>query len=237
MTVSQSDPLSVGTMRPYTQNRRATSVLMTWTDIAPDEEPLFNEWYNREHMRDRIVALPGFVRGRRYIAVEGAPKYLAFYEAVDSAIFSDDRYVAIISDPDPRSRHFITRFQNAIRTIARIEFSFGEGEGAALALWKIADQGGTILDAGRLQQAVQSVLASDGVIAAHLISKDEEALALSARRHARSSSRTLDHALMLEAMDMACMRRAARSLAAAIGPLPGMDAEPSLFQIAYRVSP
>ena len=50
-------------------------MLMTTMDIAPEHEAEFNEWYEREHIAER-VAIEGFMEARRYIAVDAAPKYL-----------------------------------------------------------------------------------------------------------------------------------------------------------------
>ena len=59
-----------------------TGILIVWTDVAAEIETDFNEWYNREHLPDRILRMPGFLRGRRYVAdaasmeTAGAPKFL-----------------------------------------------------------------------------------------------------------------------------------------------------------------
>ena len=58
---------------------RGKGMLIVYTDIAARDERDFNEWYNREHIDER-VNLPGFNRGRRYVSVKGSPKYLATYE-------------------------------------------------------------------------------------------------------------------------------------------------------------
>ena len=58
-------------------------ILIVWADIPAEIEDDYNEWYNREHMPDRILRMPGFLRGRRYVAVEsasGGPKYLTYYD-------------------------------------------------------------------------------------------------------------------------------------------------------------
>jgi hypothetical protein len=59
-------------------------VLAIWNGIAPEVEDDFVAWHVREHIPER-VGLPGFLRGRRYVAVDGVPKYFNFYEtdAVD----------------------------------------------------------------------------------------------------------------------------------------------------------
>ena len=54
-------------------------MLIVFNEVKARDERDFNEWYNREHIDER-VNLPGFHRGRRYVAVRGSPKYLATYE-------------------------------------------------------------------------------------------------------------------------------------------------------------
>jgi hypothetical protein len=38
-----------------------------WNDILPEHRAEFYAWHNEEHMPER-VGIPGFRRGRRYIA-------------------------------------------------------------------------------------------------------------------------------------------------------------------------
>jgi hypothetical protein len=57
-----------------------TGVVAIWQDLLPDAKDDFYEWQNREHMPER-VGIPGFRRGRRYIAAKGAPEYFNLYEA------------------------------------------------------------------------------------------------------------------------------------------------------------
>lgn len=54
-------------------------LLVVHTDVDPEHEKAFNEWYNEDHV-PALIGQPGFIRARRYVAVEGQPKYLAIYE-------------------------------------------------------------------------------------------------------------------------------------------------------------
>ena len=55
-------------MAAYSPGERARqALLMVWTDIFADVEHDFNDWYNREHVRER-VEVPGFIRARRFAA-------------------------------------------------------------------------------------------------------------------------------------------------------------------------
>jgi len=49
-------------------------------NIAPEKEQEFNQWYNNVHVPE-IVAVPGFISGRRFQRVSGDEiKYMALYE-------------------------------------------------------------------------------------------------------------------------------------------------------------
>jgi hypothetical protein len=54
-------------------------LLVVHTDVDPAHEDEFNTWYNDDHV-PALIGQPGFIRARRYVAVEGQPKYLAIYE-------------------------------------------------------------------------------------------------------------------------------------------------------------
>jgi hypothetical protein len=55
-------------------------VVAIWHDLLPEAKDAFYEWHNREHMPER-AGIPGFRRGRRYIATAGGPEYFNLYEA------------------------------------------------------------------------------------------------------------------------------------------------------------
>ena len=55
-------------------------VVALWHDLVPDAKEEFYEWHSRERMPER-VGIPGFRRGRRYVAVNGAPEFFVLYEA------------------------------------------------------------------------------------------------------------------------------------------------------------
>jgi hypothetical protein len=63
----------------------AEFVLTVRIDVAPQHESEFNEWYNSDHL-PALVSVPGVYCARRYVAVEGKPKYLAVYELRDAEV-------------------------------------------------------------------------------------------------------------------------------------------------------
>ena len=79
----------------------ANALMTAWTHVPPEREEEFNAWYDTEHL-PQIVALPGFVAGRRYACDGAVPKYLAWYDTADETVDSGPdlkRYIAESSTP------------------------------------------------------------------------------------------------------------------------------------------
>jgi hypothetical protein len=118
-------------------------VLIVWTDIPPEIEADFNDWYNREHLPDRILRMPGFVRGRRYVSVSrnasaGAPKYLTYYDLQDTTFMLSDAHSALRRQRPVRDRWFVPKFINTIKGICDVVGRAGEGDGGTLVLLPVA---------------------------------------------------------------------------------------------------
>lgn len=59
------------------------SLFMVMIDVHPESiENEFNAWYNDEHVPE-LLRVPGFLSGRRFRAIEGAPRYAAMYALTD----------------------------------------------------------------------------------------------------------------------------------------------------------
>jgi antibiotic biosynthesis monooxygenase (ABM) superfamily enzyme len=81
---------------------RGTGLLMVWTDIDPEFEAEFNQWYDEEHIA-RLLQVPGFLNAGRYVAVKGAPKYLAMYELEDHNVLRSTAYLDSVKyQPSPQ---------------------------------------------------------------------------------------------------------------------------------------
>ena len=53
-------------------------ILAIFNNAASGREAEFEEWFQHEHLAERI-AVPGFLLGRRYEALSGQPRYFNFY--------------------------------------------------------------------------------------------------------------------------------------------------------------
>lgn len=182
------------------QPRKA--LLMVWTDIPADLEYEFNEWYIRDHVRERILGVPGFIRGRRFVSAGGAPKYLATYEAESSAVLTSEPYRALVRNPDALSRKFIPRFLHTIKGICDIAVEAGEAEGAALGMVKLNRVAGQEeqLRLWVAQALLPELMRQHGVVAVRYAEQNPVALAAGTREHLRPTDIYIDAVLMIEAV-------------------------------------
>ncbi len=74
------------------QGRRG--LLLVLMDVDPDHEAEFNEWYDKEHLAEKQGS-PGFISARRFVAVDGSPKYLAIYDLESPDALQDPRYTSM----------------------------------------------------------------------------------------------------------------------------------------------
>lgn len=63
-------------------------------DIPEELDEEFNTWYDEEHVPEKVGTVPGFVRARRYRALEGRPNYLCIYELDDISVVQDPTYLS-----------------------------------------------------------------------------------------------------------------------------------------------
>ncbi len=147
-------------------------MLLTSMDIDAAHEAEFNRWYDREHLEER-VAIEGFLEARRYVADEGAPKYLSLYSTETFEVLDSPAYRTALANQTDWSKANIGRFKNMIRGVTRITISHGNGRGAALGLIRLRPAGGGRHD--KLREALRTALdpqSLDGVISMHLIEND-----------------------------------------------------------------
>ncbi|MGZ5093646.1 MAG: hypothetical protein ACXWCY_12755 [Burkholderiales bacterium] len=104
------------------------AVMVNWTDVAPEHRQAYYEWHSREHMVGR-VALPGFCRGRRYIAAKASRDFLICYEVESIGVLSSQAYLDKANAPSELTRRTTPFVKNSSRALARVRASLGVGTG------------------------------------------------------------------------------------------------------------
>ena len=103
-----------------------------WHDIAPEGRDAFYAWHGREHMPER-AGIPGFLRGRRYVSVRGAPEFFNLYETVSRFTVTGNDYLARLNAPTPWTVATVPHFRNVARSLCEVAASFGDGQGGLVA--------------------------------------------------------------------------------------------------------
>ena len=80
--------------------KKGTALLIVFTDVDIEHDAEFNQWYNQEHLPERLSA-PGFMDGARYEALKGGPRYLAVYELESADALKTDEYLRQSGNPTP----------------------------------------------------------------------------------------------------------------------------------------
>jgi len=221
-------------------SRVQRALLLVWTDIPAEMENEFNDWYDREHLRER-VEVPGFISARRFAAISATPRYLALYEAQSAAVMMSDAYLALKRSRDARSRRFVRAFANTIKATCDVVSHEGVGEGAFLGLLPVTGEGGRL---GAFRDWVSTVLLEEMVrdaaaVSATFAMANRETRAASATHDARAGDRHLDSVLIVEAERdagvHAAMARVGPQVLKRHGVRPHFVARPIVFRRLYAL--
>lgn len=161
------------------------AVVAIWNGIAEDARDDFYAWHDLEHMPER-AGIPGFLRGRRYIAAGSgtAPEFFTLYEATSLPVLTGADYANRLNEPTEATRRVTRRFCDTRRAIARVLVSHGPGVGGALLTVGFASVKATH---GALMRLACDTAAAPRVTGAHLCITD--ALA-SGMKSAEAAGRT-----------------------------------------------
>lgn len=145
-----------------------TGVLAIWNGIAPGWEADFVAWHVNEHIPER-VGVPGFLRGRRYVAQDGHPQYFNFYEAETAEVFASPPYQARLNDPTPWTQRVIAHFTDTSRTVCDVVATQGLGEGSWIEAIQLETAAPEAFAASARGTLLPALRAAAGIVAVHLL--------------------------------------------------------------------
>ncbi len=145
-----------------------------WHDLLPEARDDFHQWHNREHMPER-VGIPGFRRGRRYVAIAGTPEYFNLYEADSPEVLGGQDYLNRLNAPTEWTRRVVPSFRNVSRSICRVVYTEGVGQGGFMLTQRFDVGEGNrprVVEALR-QRLLPPLCDVKGIAGAHLCHADE----------------------------------------------------------------
>ena len=96
-----------------TPDRRGLLLAMMEPPSAMEEE--FNDWYDTEHFPER-AALKDFLTARRFVCIEGWPRYLTLYDLPDVSVLHGPDYAKVAGEKySPWTHRIVSRLWGQYR--------------------------------------------------------------------------------------------------------------------------
>jgi hypothetical protein len=204
-------------------------------DVAAEAIEEHDRWHTHEHLPERL-SIPGFLRGTRWTATEGGPRYMVLYEVDSLDTLSSDAYLARLNNPTPWTASMMPHYRGMTRGLCAVLGSFGFGQGGAAALIRFSPvpPHAERLKRWLLEEALPAVPQMPGFGSAHLL-QGAQAAAMTNEQRIRGADGGVDSALILTGYDGDAVAAYAKELSRAGGSLMARGAnEPAMA--TYRLS-
>jgi hypothetical protein len=188
----------------------APGILAIFNNVAPGREAEFEEWFQHEHLAERI-AVPGFLLGRRHEAVSGEPRYFNYYLTTSTDVLKSAPYLTRLDNPTPMTRTIMSGvFKDMIRTVCHRTCRIGAMRGVAVVTLRFAE--GSSTDA--LKLAIEELIKNKAVASGEIWSAaSAREFPVSEEERLRGGDRKIETCLVVETLRVADAEAIARTLA------------------------
>ena len=139
-------------------------ILAIFNNVAPGREVEFEEWFQHEHLQERL-GVPGFLLGRRHEALNGEPQYFNFYVTRSVEVLNSQEYRTRLNNPTTMTRLIMSEvFKDMIRTVCHQSFRVGRMRGAVSATARFVERPNEAALKSLLQQFVKDKAVACGEI-------------------------------------------------------------------------
>jgi hypothetical protein len=139
-------------------------------DVAPDAISEHDDWHTHEHLPERL-SIPGFLRGSRWVAVHGRPRYLVLYEVAELETLTSPAYLKRLNNPSAWTSKMMPHYRGMSRGLCSVVGSFGLGMGNMTYLVRFKHRPDTEGSLRRwlLDEVLSQLPAKRGISGGHLL--------------------------------------------------------------------
>jgi len=139
-------------------------------DVAPAAIPEHEDWHTHEHLPERL-AIPGFLRGTRWLTRQGQPRYLVLYEVMHLETLTSEAYLARLNAPSPWTSRMMLHYRGMCRGFCSVTGStgFGTGHVALLTRFKPDAEAADPLRRWLVEDLLPRQVTCRGIGSAHLL--------------------------------------------------------------------
>jgi hypothetical protein len=167
-----------------------------------------DRWHTHEHLPERL-SIPGFLRGTRWIATGGGPRYMVLYEVESLDTLSSEPYLTRLNNPTPWTQKMMPHYRGMTRGLCNVAGSFGFGQGGSAALIRFNAEEN--VDRLLLDEALPAIPTTPGLGSAHLL-RGAQAAAMTNEQRIRGADRGIDSALVVTGYDDGAVAECAKKL-------------------------
>lgn len=184
---------------------KGSGFLAIWSDVPSERETDYLHWLTREHTSERL-GVPGFQGVRIFRALRhDISRYFIRYELASSDVLSSAAYIERLDAPTSWSQRIMPILGNFVRGGGKVIGEVGTGHGCIVAPIRI-DSRPELSDRPKLE----SIVASDRIIAARLMATDFERTTIATReKDMRAGDGSFAGLLLIEGLDQQAVLTAA----------------------------
>jgi hypothetical protein len=172
-------------------------ILAIFNDCRPGREAEFEQWFQGEHLLERL-AVPGFVFGRRHQAISGGCGYFNFYLVESPDVLTSKPYLARLDNPTPMTKTVMSEiFVNMNRTVCRRTARKGGFRGA----YAVTVRFNAAPDEGALSATLDVLVAEPAVAGGEIwIALDPKGMPVSQEEKLRGGDKKIAACLMIDTL-------------------------------------
>jgi hypothetical protein len=181
-------------------------------DVVSDAVPEHDDWHTHEHLPERL-SVAGFLRGSRWIAIRGQPRYLVLYEVTELATLTSAAYLERLNNPSAWTSKMMPSYRGMSRGLCSVVGSTGLGMGnlTYLVRFKPQAEAADSVRSWLLQEVLPKLPAKRGVGSAHLLEGAATAQ-MTIEQRIRGADAGVDSALLVMGYDMDALSELARDV-------------------------
>jgi len=166
-------------------------------DVAAEAIEEHDDWHTHEHLPERL-AIPGFRRGSRWVALQGGPRYMVLYEVERLETLASAAYLERLNRPTPWTSKMMPHYRGMRRGLCTVAASAGTGLGpfAVLARFGVAPGAEERLHDWLRREIVEALPMRPGLGSVHLL-QGELAAPMTNEQRIRGADAGVDRALLV----------------------------------------
>jgi hypothetical protein len=207
-------------------------------DVTAESVAEHDHWHTHEHLPERL-SIPGFLRGSRWTALSGRPRYFILYEVAELEVLTSAAYRERLNHPTPWTAKMMQSYRGMARGFCRVECSLGAGVGHVALLIKLAPAPakGAMLQGWLVEDELPQLASRRGLASAQLLqaaAKPE----MTAEQRIRGQDAALEWVLLVTGYDVdsvtALLKTFSSDQLERHGAAPGALA--AIYQLDYSLS-